>query len=126
MIHLVAALSLAALACPTGHLHEAHLVSVVDGDTFAASLDLDLGIRVEARVRLLGVDTPEIRDRNPDVRELAVRATAYTRDRLSRGPFVVCTAGADSFGRQLADVYVDGDSLAGGLLGAGLAVPFRR
>lgn len=89
-------------------IRRASVVRVIDGDTF--ELRMDLGYRVEGRfiVRLRGVDTPEL----PTVEGLAARATA---ERILQGAKTITVQSykdQQSFARWIADVYVDGVSLA--------------
>jgi len=41
--------------------YEARITNVVDGDTFDFVIDLGFGITYSSRLRLYGVDTPEVR-----------------------------------------------------------------
>lgn len=68
-------------------------------------------------MRLIGVDTPETG------RPLAQQATDFAR-RFVAGKALALrpsTPGRDRYGRQLADVLADGESLSEALVGAGLA-----
>ena len=57
----------------------ATVIEVIDGDTIAVQARIWLGQAIKTRVRLAGVDTPELRGDCPAERELAARA----RDRLA-------------------------------------------
>ena len=107
---------------------------VIDGDTVQCSLDQGLRIYRTERLRLLGVDTPELNASDPAVRLKAIAAKDYTAAWiLEHGahhspetgttlawPFIVRTAKADSFGRWLADVTCGaGHSLSADLLSSG-------
>lgn len=82
---------------------------VVDGDTYDLEIDLGFRSRVDMRVRLWGVNTPEVR--GPD-RERGLAATQFVRDTLaSCHPRIIVTTereagGFDNFGRYLASVIV--------------------
>lgn len=99
---------------------------VIDGDT--------LDLNDNRRVRLIGVDTPEMGysprarvEGTPD--PLAEKATAFVRDavegkrvRLKRGPETT-----DNYGRTLAYIYLeDGTLLNAELLRRGYARAYRR
>ena len=80
---------------------------MVDGDTL--DLDTDLGFRLtfRQRYRLYGVDTPEVNDANPAVRELAAKAKAFVQAAVG-GREVVLNSHmdrADKYGRWLAVVH---------------------
>ncbi len=108
--------------CPVGQLHAARVLRVVDGDTLDALIDLDLEVRVEARIRLLGVDTPELRAKGEVERARAVAAKVYVMDAVGGAVswVAICTAGRDSFGRVLADVWIGDRSLSLELIERGL------
>lgn len=109
-------LLLLALAClppapPTADASEATVVvrSVYDGDTFT----LDTG----DRVRLRGVNAPELRPLEP----YADEARQLVQDRVAGRAVTLRSAGRDAYGRTLADVAIGGRDLATELLAAGLA-----
>jgi len=53
------------------YLYKASVIKVVDGDTIDVLIDMGFNISVEKRLRLLGVDTFELRDPDPAKRRLA-------------------------------------------------------
>lgn len=95
------------LCWATSWTTQATPISNHDGDTFK--------IRGEVRVRVLGVDTPEV-----GTGEGADRATAFARKWLLKGPVTLTICGQDLYGRILAHVHRDGESLAELLIKAGL------
>lgn len=42
------------------YIYECKVLNIVDGDTIDIEIDLGFNIKVKERVRLLGVDTPEV------------------------------------------------------------------
>ncbi|HXI15919.1 MAG TPA: hypothetical protein VNM48_06065 [Chloroflexota bacterium] len=112
---------------------------VVDGDTVQCTMDQGLRIYRSERLRLLGVDTPELRASDPAVRLAAIAANDYTAawvlehaahasaktGTTADWPFIARTAKADSFGRWLADLACgQGHILSAGLLSSGNAATF--
>ena len=98
------------------------VVTVHDGDTIT--------IRYEGtaqRVRFRGIDTPELwKPRCRREAELAARARAFVRARLRAARTVTLAevdTRSDPYGRWLASVYVDGQSLAAMTIQAGLGRP---
>jgi endonuclease YncB( thermonuclease family) len=77
------------------------LIRTIDGDSFIARLEIWPNLHKIERVRVLGVDTPELRGPH---REKALQAKAFTDEWLRRGPFQVSVCKRDSFGRALAEV----------------------
>ena len=113
-------------------VYRARAVRVVDGDT--CDLIVDLGFRMTTiqRFRLLGVDTPELHSTDVKERERAVAATQALTSMLSSGagdwPLLVRTQKSDSFGRWLAEIWVEatGTNINTSLLLQGYAVPFKK
>lgn len=87
---------------------------VLDGDT--------LRLPDGQRVRLAAVDTPELG------RPCAAEARDFTAARLAQATAFALDPPApprDHYGRLLADVLLDGESLSAALLGAGLATLYE-
>lgn len=90
--------------------YRARPTRVVDGDTIDVLIDVGFDIAFSARLRVLGVDTPEMRG---DEREAGLIAKTFVEDWCqdaaqltdSDWPLIVVTEEADSFGRWLARVY---------------------
>ena len=79
---------------------------VVDGDTIDVSVDLGFDIWHNARVRMMGIDTPESRTRNLEEKALGLASKARLKE-LLKGQKVrlECSKeGKGKFGRILADV----------------------
>lgn len=103
-------------ACPTepaGETREATVERAVDGDT------LEISEKVEGtdRLRLIGVDSPEMNATEEDAEPEpgAAEATEFTADALE-GEEVVLGLGEDlkdDYGRLLAYVWIDGSAGAG-------------
>jgi len=90
----------------------AQCTKVVDGDT--VDLFVDTGFRTfrQDRFRLLGVDAPELNDKDPSKRAAAQDAKNYLIRLLDPKPIsdrwdvLVTTEKSDSFGRWLATIYI--------------------
>jgi micrococcal nuclease len=81
---------------------------VIDGDTYELELDLGLRVRCVVPVRLRGLDCPEIRTQEG----LAARRSAEELFKTSKSCVVETHKDTQSFARWIADVYVDGKSMA--------------
>lgn len=108
-------------ACrPSGPLEQATVAGHYDGDT--------LRLADDRRVRLLGIDTPEMNYRKGTPQPLAQRALQRTRSLLPQGGPVRLARdrqAQDRYGRLLAHAYtLDGTSVGETLLREGLAVSF--
>ncbi len=85
---------------------KAKVLKVIDGDTLLTDVDLGFMVYKEHKLRLRGIDTPEI-----DTPE-GKKADAFVKERISRCDFVVIkTHKDDKYGRYLVDVfYLPGES----------------
>lgn len=109
----------------------AQVVTVLDGDTLEVRVHIWLGQDLGTRVRLAGIDAPELKGKCDHERDLARRARAYLLARLDPA-----AAGAGTVrlrevrygkfaGRVLARVEtMDGTDLGQDLIAAGLARPY--
>ena len=98
------------------------IVSIYDGDTFKIDL---AGVHPlfgdDVSVRLFGVDTPEMRGSEDRVKVLAKKARNLTEQALMGAEKIeLKNPQRGKYFRIIADVYVDGKSLAALLMKAGL------
>ena len=83
---------------------------VVDGDTIDVNIDLGFDIRHAARVRMMGIDTPESRTRNLEEKAMGLASKARLKELLKGKKIKIETSkeGKGKFGRILADVIAFG------------------
>ncbi|MGH8353032.1 MAG: thermonuclease family protein [Pseudomonas sp.] len=126
ILSLLCAPALNATEGPYGKVRVDEVTSIYDGDTFRVTISgwpAVVGQRVP--VRLYGIDTPELRDRRPRVRDLARRAKQFSVERLRQARRIeLREIRRDKYFRLLAEVWIDGESLGALLLKAGLAKPY--
>lgn len=100
------------------------LLSVYDGDTISVECEIWPKFTVTASVRIRGIDTPEIRAKCPEEKRRAIAARDYLsliiRDRVEirdvqLGKFA---------GRVVADVFIEGVSVAEILIARDLGRPY--
>ena len=114
------------------YYYRGRMTRVVDGDTFDIELDLGFHQRGLFRFRLLGVDTPELNDRDLSKRNMAKLARDEVANKCmiydeGQFPLEVATHKADSFGRWLATVRLpDGTDLGVHLLQEGFATVYKK
>jgi micrococcal nuclease len=106
--------------------YRAQVERIVDGDTLAVRVAVWLGLEVSVRVRIRGIDAPELRARCPEERELAEAAAAHLAALVGDGPVALTNvAGGKFYGRVIADVASDDErDLAEAMLAPGLARPY--
>ncbi|MGX1167488.1 micrococcal nuclease [Bradyrhizobium sp. USDA 372] len=85
-------------------LRPVEVIRTVDGDTFLARLRHRDGRGLVARVRLRGIDAPELKASCQEELDKAEAATRALRDLLGQGGVTIGNLGADKYGRVLADV----------------------
>ena len=80
---------------------------VVDGDTIDVEVDLGFDIIHRARVRMMGIDTPESRTRNKAEKVLGLASKARLKELLTNRRVRLETSkeGKGKFGRILATVW---------------------
>jgi len=100
--------------------YKAQIVKVVDGDTIDVSVNLDFNISVKIRVRLAGINTPEMKDKDEEQRKLAQQAKEFVDQYLYKTVAIVIKS-IDIYGRYICEV----DNLSQLLLEKGLAQPLH-
>jgi len=102
----------------------ARLIRVIDGDTLLVRARVWLDLEVVTRVRLRGVDAPELRARDEEERGRAAAARAFLATLAEGAPLVLTEIGHDKHGgRVVARVAADGEDLGNALLATGHARP---
>ena len=106
--------------------HPAQLLRVLDGDTFEARVHVWPGIDITTKVRLRGIDAPELRARCPDERIKAEAARDALAAMLNEGDLTVLRVGLDKYGgRVLADAATRSvPDISTAMLATGLARPY--
>jgi len=79
---------------------------VVDGDTIDVNIDLGFSIWHLARVRMLGIDTPESRTRNLEEKAMGLASKARLKQLLKGNKVEIeCSKEKGKFGRVLGIVW---------------------
>lgn len=95
--------------------------NIVDGDTIDCTIDLGFYIKYETRIRLYGIDTPELKDSDPIIRERAMIAKQYLVDTILGKTGTIMTYKKDKYGRFLGTIMVDGININETLIKEGYA-----
>ena len=111
--------------------YKATVKRIIDGDSLV--LDIDLGFYMfmnETKIRLYGLDTPEMTSEDPLLRLQAIMATRYLFDNLKIGDKVTIKTVLDKrekYGRLLATIITnDGLNINEGLIQNKLAVTYHN
>jgi micrococcal nuclease len=108
------------------YTYKAEILNVVDGDTVDVRIDLGLRVYHVTRLRLNGINAPELHSK---IKAEVVRAKA-SRDRLIElinGKTVTVQTFKDrteKYGRYLAEITLDGTSINQQMITEGLAVSY--
>ncbi len=94
--------------------YRARCLRVVDADTFLLAVDLGFHVHANQTIRLRGIDTPEL---NTDAGKAARQ---YVVERFAVANWIVVETWRDkqTFARWVADVWLDGVSLADTIVAA--------
>ena len=105
--------------------YKAKYIRNYDGDTIKFIADLGFGVWKHTTIRLVGIDTPELRSKDPVDKEKAYAAKDYVFSKLADAKEIIIKTQKDKtgkYGRYIADVIFDGTSLTEALVSEGLAV----
>jgi endonuclease YncB( thermonuclease family) len=84
--------------------HSVEVTRTIDGDTFEARVHLWPGLDMTTRVRLRGIDAPELKASCPQELQMAEAASDALRGLLSEGGVTIYHIGPDKYnGRVVAD-----------------------
>ncbi len=106
--------------------YRANIISTYDGDTVRAIIDLGFGVQLRGEdgkgviLRLSGLDTPEIRG---DERELGLISRDRLRERILGKDVILKTFKDETgkYGRYIAEIYLEDESINEWLITEGLA-----
>ena len=85
--------------------HPVDVIRTIDGDTFEARVHLPPDLNLTTRVRLRGIDAPELKAACAQELQMAEAATAALRSLLGEGDVRIFNIGPDKYaGRVVADV----------------------
>ena len=85
---------------------------VVDGDTVDITVDLGFSIFHKVRVRLEGIDTPEVRTKDLREKAAGIAAADFLEQILEGvGQLTIKTSKQGKYGRYLGTIYKDGKNL---------------
>lgn len=81
---------------------------IIDGDTVDLIIDLGFDVCIKQRIRLAGINTPELRHGTAESKQKAVLSVNRLTDLLDTGEIYVCTVKdrTDKYGRYLGYLYI--------------------
>jgi len=88
------------------YTYNAIVSKVYDGNTITVDIDLGFGIwKKKESIRLMGIDTPELRGTFEIEKQKAVEARDFLHSLIMFKPIQIVSHGKDKYGRYLADVF---------------------
>ncbi len=104
------------------------IVKIIDGDTFDCIMDLGFDVLLEARVRMMGIDTPESRTRDLEEKKFGLLAKEWLIEKLD-GEELIVTTEVDNekgkFGRILGTVWAEGININEQMIEEHMAVRYH-
>jgi len=107
------------------NIYDATLDFAYDGDTVYLESELWPGLTQYIKLRIYGIDTPEIRTKQACQKALGLKAKAFITNYLSGKTLTISNISKDKyFGRVVGDLYADGILVSDIMLKQGFAVPY--
>ncbi len=109
----------------SGDAYQSKCVKVYDGDTITVVLKPRLDSQYwKFNIRLLSINTAEIRNRDEDEKKKAYAARDFLREKILGKIVTIKCGDFDAFGRILATVFLDDENINELMLDTGHATPF--
>jgi len=127
LIFILLTILLNAQSINFGNATVKEITSIYDGDTFRANIkDYPKIVGYRMPIRINGIDAPELKAKCIKEKKLARKAKQLTVSLLRGAKHIeLKNIKRGKYFRLIADVYVDGKSLANELLKAGYAVRYN-
>lgn len=100
--------------------YKGKILRVIDGDTIEAAIFLGFNISIKKKIRILGIDAPEIRSKDENERKKAFKAKKRLEELFVDKDLVIKSKGFDKYGRCLAYVTTSSGNVGEILLSEGL------
>ena len=105
------------------------ITRVVDGDTVDCDIDLGFKLYMNERVRLLGIDAPEVRTRDLEEKARGFEAKAWLEEKLNNAEviYIKTDIKSDKYGRTLGEFFINDEqkSLNEQMVDEGLALIYE-
>lgn len=103
--------------------YKATVIDVYDGDTITAKVDLGFLVSQEMKLRLYGIDTPELR--GPE-RPEGLKVRDILREKILNKEVIIHSYKdkQGKYGRYLANIFLDGEDINQWLVDQGHAQPY--
>ncbi len=97
------------------YTYKAFCTNVVDGDTIDCNIDLGFGVGYKIRVRMYGINTPEIhgsKSKDPEEKSKGMQVKKYLEELVLNKNIILKTYkdSKEKYGRYLAEVYINNET----------------
>jgi micrococcal nuclease len=86
--------------------YKAEVISVYDGDTITVMIDQGMKHFARVKVRMIGINTPELRTKDLEEKERGYAAKEYLKSRIEGKTIVINTVKKGKFGRWLGVIWL--------------------
>jgi micrococcal nuclease len=86
--------------------YKAEVLSVYDGDTITVMIDQGMKHFARVKVRMIGINTPEIRTKDLEEKARGYAAKDYLKSRIEGKTIVINTVKKGKFGRWLGVIWL--------------------
>jgi len=86
--------------------YKAEVLSVYDGDTITVMIDQGMKHFARVKVRMIGINTPEIRTKDLEEKARGYEAKEYLKSRIEGKTVVINTVKKGKFGRWLGVLWL--------------------
>ncbi len=90
---------------PSPYTYYADVLEVYDGDTLTVTIDLGFSLTIKTKVRLMGIDTAEMKSEDEAVKKLAIASRDFIRSQALDKKVLLKSHKPDKYGRALADIW---------------------
>tara|TARA_B100000424_G_C22874128_1_gene465456 strand:- start:228 stop:548 length:321 start_codon:yes stop_codon:yes gene_type:complete len=105
------------------YIYNAIIVSVYDGDTVTADIDLGFEVWLKGqKLRLLNINTPEVRGKE---KAEGIVSRDALRSRILGKEVKIKSDRKGKYGRWLVEIFLDDENINNWLLAEGLAKPYK-
>ena len=104
--------------------YKAKVVDIYDADTLTLEIQLGFYITMVQKVRLIGIDTPELRTKDLREKELGYKARDSLRDLILEKEVEIETTKQGKYGRYLVNIFYDDININNELIRLGYAKPY--
>ena len=106
--------------------YNAKVNRVIDGDTIDATLDLGFNVKLDLKIRMAGINTPELKSKDPEEKAKAQEARAFLKEKIEGKDIVLDSKGLDKYGRWIGVIRLGTENINDTMVKKNLAVKYME